>query len=116
MSRYPLVVLEAQQGGGVFGETFARLNLRPNIGLEVGSLDTLKRFVARGMAVGVGPELWITDEDRLRFDVIPVPPELKADSTYGVVMRRDKHKGVLLKDLLNVLESIAGRRGAAAKA
>ena len=115
MSRYPLVVLEAQQGGGVFGETFARLNLRPNIGLEVGSLDTLKRFVARGMAVGVGPELWITDEDRLRFDVIPVPPELRADSTYGVVMRRDKHKGPLLKDLLGLLDNIVARAGSTTK-
>lgn len=110
MRRYPLIILEDQLGGGVFVETFARLNLPPNIGLEVGSLDTLKRFVARGVGVGVVPEVWILDEDRLKLDVVPVPAELKADSTYGVVMRRDKHKGPLLKDLLDMLGSIAGQR------
>ena len=109
MSRYPLIVLEEQQSGGLFVDTFARLNLRPNVGLEVGSLDTLKRLVARGIGVAVGPELWITDEDRLRIDVIPVPPELKADSTYGVVLRRDKHKGPLLKHLLELLGTIPAR-------
>jgi len=56
--------------------------------------------------VGVVPEVWVLDEDRLRLEVIPVPPELKADSTYVVAMRRDKHKGPLLKDLLALLSSI----------
>jgi len=108
MRRYPLIILEDQLGGGVFEETFARLNLPPNIGLEVSSLDTLERFVARGVGVGVVPEVWILDEDRMKLDIVPVPPELKADTTYGVVMRRDKHKGLLLKDLLGMLGSIAG--------
>jgi DNA-binding transcriptional LysR family regulator len=110
MRRYPLIVLEEQLGGGVFTETFGRLNLTPNIGMEVGSLDTLKRFVARGIGVGVVPELWLTDEDRLRMEVILVPPELKADSTYVFVMRRDKHKGRLLKDLLDLLGQISPAR------
>lgn len=109
MERFPLVVTEMQLAGGVFTDTFARLKLRPNIGLEVGSLETLKRYVARGIGVAVVPELWITDEDRLRFDVILVPPELNAESVYGVVMRRDKHRGPLLKHLLAILDTLPGR-------
>jgi len=114
MQRYPLIVLEEQLGGGVFTDTFARLNLRPNIGMEVGSLDTLKRFVARGIGVGVVPEIWVVDEDRVRLEVIPVPPELKAESTYVVMMRRDKHRGRLLKDLLHLLSDIPSTQGAPA--
>ena len=111
MRRYPLIVLEEQLGGGVFTETFGRLNLRPNIGMEVGSLDTLKRFVARGIGVGVVPEIWVTDEDRVRLEVVPVPPELKAETTYVVVLRRDKHKGRLLKDLLGLLGQVSPAQG-----
>jgi len=110
MRRYPLIILEEQKGGGVFEETFARIGLRPNVGMEVGSLDTLKRFVARGIGVGAVPEVWVMDEDRLRLDVVPVPPELEADTTYWVVMRRDKHKGRLLKDLLDLLGNIPTAR------
>jgi DNA-binding transcriptional LysR family regulator len=108
MARYPLIVAEEQLGGGVLTETFARLKLRLNIGLEVGSLYTLKRYVARGLGVAVTSELSLTDEDRLHLDIVTVPLELKADTTLGVVLRRDKHRGALLKDLLEMLSEIAG--------
>ena len=110
MARYPLIVAEEQLGGGVLTETFARLKLPLNIGLEVGSLYTLKRYVARGLGVAVTSELSISEEDRLQLDVVAVPPELKADTTLGLVLRRDKHRGPLLKDLLEMLSAIAAPR------
>jgi DNA-binding transcriptional LysR family regulator len=115
MARYPLIVAEEQLGGGVLTETFARLKLPLNIGLEVGSLYTLKRYVARGLGVAVTSELSLTDEDRLQLDIVTVPPELKADTTLGVVLRRDKHRSTLLKDLLEMLSEIGGHPRSTAK-
>lgn len=37
------------------------------------------------------------------LDAVQVPSELGAESRYGVVMRRDKHRSPLLKSLLELL-------------
>jgi hypothetical protein len=47
--------------------------------------------------------LCVTAEYRLRLDVVDVPKEIRADTTYGVVLRRGKHRGVLLRDLLRLI-------------
>lgn len=101
--RYPLIVGEVQLEGGVLEETFARLRLPLNIGMTVGTLDTVKRFVERGLGIAVVSGLCVTAEDRLRLDVVDVPKEFHADTTYGVVLRRAKHRGVLLRDLLRLI-------------
>lgn len=94
---------EVQLEGGVLKETFARLGLPLNIGLEVGTLDSVKRYVERGLGVAVVSGLCVEPQDRLRLDVVDVPKEFRADSTYGVVMRRDKRRGALLQSLLGLL-------------
>jgi len=106
MARHPLIVAEVQRHGGVLEDTFARLKLPLNISMEVDSLDTLKRYVAHGLGVAVVPERCLTEEDRLRLEIIPVPRELNAETTYGVVLRRDKHRSPLLKHLLDILSAM----------
>lgn len=107
IGRYPLIVAEVQLQGGVLEDTFTRLQLPLNIGLQVGTLDTVKRYVERSVGVAVVPGLCVTAEDRLRLDVVDIPKELRADTTYGVVLRRGKHRSVLLQDLLRLITSMA---------
>ena len=109
--RYPLVVAEVQIEGYLLKKTFADFKLPLNVGLEVGTLDTLKRYVARGLGVAVVSGLCVTQEDRLRLDIVPVPAELNVDSHYGIVMRRDKHESPLLKNLLTLLHMPRGASG-----
>jgi hypothetical protein len=45
----------------------------------------------------------LTQEDRGRLEVVPIPEEMGGASTYGVVMRRDKHRTTLLKSLISIL-------------
>jgi DNA-binding transcriptional LysR family regulator len=103
VGRYPLVVAEVQIEGYLLRETFAKLGLPLNIGIEVGTFDTLKHYVARGLGVAVIPGLCVTEEDRTRLEIVPIPAELDADTTYGVVMRNGKHRNRPLADLLRLL-------------
>lgn len=109
VSRYPLIVLEVQSEGCLLRETLERFNLPFNVRLEVGSIDTLKHYVARGLGVAAISAVGITDEDRARLEIVPVPAELNTETTYGVVMRRDKHRSSLLDSMLQVVG--AGREG-----
>lgn len=101
--RYPLVVLEVQREDQRLEQGFARLNVPFNVGLEVSTIDTLKHYVARGLGVGVISGFCVTSEDRARLEVLPIPSEFGGDTTYGVVIRRDKHRTTLLKSLLAAL-------------
>jgi DNA-binding transcriptional LysR family regulator len=109
IQRYPLIVAEVQLEGRVLKETFARLKLPLNIGLQVGTIETLKRYVARGLGVAVVSTLCVTEEDRARLEVIPVPEKFGGETRYGVVLRRDKHRGPLLNSLLQLLHEIGQR-------
>jgi DNA-binding transcriptional LysR family regulator len=106
--RYPLIVAEVQIEGYVVKETFERLKLPLNVGMEVGTLETAKRYVSRGLGIAVVSGLCVTDEDRLRLEVVAIPSELDADAYYGTVLRHDKHLSPLLKDLLRLLKNLRG--------
>ena len=103
VGQYPLVVAETQLEGYLLKDTFAKLGLALNVGIEVGTFDTLKNYVARGLGIAVISGLGVTDEDRARLEIVPIPAELGGDSTYGVVMRHGKHRSRLLADLLRLL-------------
>jgi DNA-binding transcriptional LysR family regulator len=103
VGRYPLVVAEVQIEGYLLKETFAKLDLQLNIGIEVGTFDTLKHYVARGLGIAVIPGLCVTEEDRTRLEIVPIPAELDANTTYGIVMRNGKHRSRTLADLLRLL-------------
>jgi DNA-binding transcriptional LysR family regulator len=100
LSSHPVIVAEVQLDR--YEETFAALKLPLHIAMEVDSLETVKRYVAHGLGVAVVPEHCLTQDDRERIEVIPVPKEI-SQTTYGVVMRRDKHRSPLLKHLLGIL-------------
>ncbi|MBI2318503.1 MAG: LysR family transcriptional regulator [Betaproteobacteria bacterium] len=101
--RHPLILLEVQREGSQFQEAMQRLNLSLNANLEVGTIDTLKHYVARGLGIAVISGLCVSEEDRGRFEVVPIPEELGATTTYGVVMRTDKRRSPLLTSLLKLL-------------
>jgi len=108
LGRYPLIILEVQHEG-LLQDTLSRLDLPLNRGLEVGTIDTLKHYVSRGLGIAVVPGLCVSEEDRARFEIVPVPAELGAETTYGVVVRHDKHRSASLKSLLGMLGAITAR-------
>ena len=102
-AHYPLIILEVQREDPRLRQTFEQHQIPFNVGLEVSTIDTLKHYVARGLGVAVITGFAVTQEDRARLDVITIPAELDAATTYGVIVRRGKHRSPLLKNLLAVL-------------
>jgi DNA-binding transcriptional LysR family regulator len=103
--RYPLIILEVQREDPRLREAFERHHIPFSVALEVNTIDTLKHYVARGVGVAVISGFSVTREDRARLEVVEIPEEVGGASTYGVVMRRDKHGTPLLKSLLTILSS-----------
>jgi DNA-binding transcriptional LysR family regulator len=100
---YPLVILEVQREDPRLQAALDRLGIPFNVALEVTTIDTLKHYVARGLGVAVISGFSVTEEDRRRLEVLRIPDELGGTTTYGVVMRRDKHHTPLLRSLLAML-------------
>ena len=101
--RYPLVILEVQREDARLAQAFAEHGLPFNVGLEVSTVDTLKHYVTRGLGIGIVSGFAVTKEDHARLDVVPIPAEFGGTTTYGVTLRRDKHRTAILKSLLAAL-------------
>ena len=101
--RYPLIVLEVQREDQRLRQAFESHNVPFTVALEVTTIDTLKHYVARGLGVAVISGFSVSPEDRARLEVIAIPDEFGGSTTYGVVLRRDKHRTKLLKDLTAIL-------------
>lgn len=101
--RYPLIVSEAQTESHLLKDTLDRLNLPLNIGLEVGTFETLKHYVARGLGIAVVSGLCLSKADRTHFETVQVPAELGGETTYGVILRHDKSLNKPLSTLLRLL-------------
>jgi DNA-binding transcriptional LysR family regulator len=102
-ARYPLIILEVQREDSRLREAFERHHVPFTVALEVSTIDTLKHYVARGMGVAVVSGFSVTQEDHTRLEAIRIPDEMGGASTYGVVVRRDKHRTKLLKSLIAIL-------------
>ena len=101
--RYPLIILEVQREDQRLRQAFESHNVPFTVALEVTTIDTLKHYVARGLGVAVISGFSVSPEDRARLEVIAIPEEFGGSTTYGVVLRRDKHRTKLLKDLTAIL-------------
>jgi DNA-binding transcriptional LysR family regulator len=83
--------------------TVARHGLPLNVSIEVSTFETLKNYVARGLGIAVVSGLCVSEADSTQLESVPIPAELGGDTTYGVIMRKGKHRSRLLVDLLRLL-------------
>jgi len=101
--RYPLIVAEAQVESQHIKDMLGRMDLPLNIGLEVGSIETLKHYVDRGLGIALVSGLCLTKSDRARFEIVEVPADLGGETTYGAILRHDKSMTRPLTALLQLL-------------
>jgi len=85
IARYPLI----QMGRGthtrsILEDEFRRKGLEYDIIVELDSMDMIKRFVALGMGISVGPRLAIEKEDRNTLGVISLANLLPVEQA-GIV-------------------------------
>ncbi|UTW12698.1 LysR family transcriptional regulator [Marinobacterium rhizophilum] len=103
LMQYPLIVMDRTQEGKRLDEALVQLNLSLTPTLELGSSDTLKHYVIRGLGVGLISSLSIVPDDEAHLDIIPVPSELNSEVSFGVIMRHDKFVSPLLASFREML-------------
>ncbi len=105
LSRYPQVVAVIENLEQLrVRNTLERLGLPFNVALEVGNFETVKYYVARGHGLAVVPGMCLSSEDEAIFHIIEVPEDFEGETTYGVLLHRDKYISSALRTLLTLLE------------
>jgi len=92
-------------------EEFRRRGLSYEIIVELDSMDMIKRYVALGLGISVGPELAIDPEDRDELGIIPMTTLLPVEQA-GIVTARGKTLSTPLQNFITVMNdtiSPAGR-------
>jgi DNA-binding transcriptional LysR family regulator len=103
--RFPQIVGEIdERDQNRLKEGLERLGLPYNVALEVGNIETVKYYVARGHGIAVVPGMCLSSEDDSIFHMIEIPKEFEGETSYGVVLRRDKYISTALRDLLSLLD------------
>ena len=103
--RYPQVVAEIDdREQHRVREGLERLGLPFNVALEVGNIETVKYYVARGHGIAAVSGMCLSREDESIFHMIEIPEGFEGETTYGVILREDKHISTSLRGLLTILE------------
>jgi LysR family transcriptional regulator, carnitine catabolism transcriptional activator len=105
VARFPLILLEVERQDARIQRALEQFQIPLNVSLEVSTIDTLEHYVGRGVGGAFLPAFAITAEDRSRLDVVEIPAEFGAGTTYGVVTRRDRRRSSLLDRLLELLSA-----------
>jgi len=83
--RYPLILMgRGTHTRSILEDEFRRMGLEYDIIVELDSMDMIKRFVALGMGISVGPRLAIEKEDRNTLGVISLANLLPVEQA-GIV-------------------------------
>ncbi len=105
LSRYPQVVAEIDNREQLrVRDTLERLGLPFNVALEVGNIETVKYYVAHGHGLAVVSGMCLSREDQAIFHIIEVPEDFEGETTYGVLLHRDKYISSALRSLLTLFE------------
>ena len=105
IERFPLIAPEhGDSTHARIREALSRLDLPYNIAFEVGTTETVKHYVELGLGIAVISGVCITDEDANSLEMVEVPERYGGTSTYGYVLRREKHLTTSARSFLSALQ------------
>lgn len=111
ITRWPLILMRRGTYTRAFlEEEFERKGLPYQVVVELDSMDMIKRYVAVGMGISVGPELAIDAEDRERLGIVSLVHLLPVEQA-GIVTLRRKALSSSAQSFIGVLrETLAATR------
>lgn len=99
----PAVLLaRSTETRGLVDRGLEAAGVRLGVALESLNLEVVKAYVASGLGLSIVPELAITEADRQRLAVLPLPAGL-APRRISVVRRKDRAPGALVTTLLALM-------------
>ena len=108
LAEKPLLLFEA--GGNtrrIVNEWFARAGHVPKPAMELGSVEAIKQLIGAGLGWSVLPKLAVSRADA-QPHVLTAPLSPRLQRSLGLVLRRDKHLGRGLREVIRALRD--GRR------
>lgn len=106
IARWPLIMM----GRGTHTRTlledeFKRKGLEYDIRVELDSMDMIKRYVALGMGISVGPRLAIDPEDRQTLGVVSLSNLLPVEQA-GIVTLKGKTVSTPTQNFMTVMRDV----------
>ncbi|MDO8751851.1 MAG: LysR family transcriptional regulator [Dehalococcoidia bacterium] len=115
IARWPLILM--RQGSytrTILEEEFRRRGLSYEIVVELDSMDTIKRYVAVGMGISVGPGLAIDPEDTEKLGITSMATLLPVEQAGVVTLRRKALSAPaqsfmsVMRDTLAAISTVSG--------
>ena len=104
--KYPLILPERDTGTYErVREALDTVELDFRVAMEVGTWETVKHYVSLGLGIAVVSGICLTDADKGKLEAMEIPEEFSATTTYGILMRRHKHRTPILGAFLEVLDA-----------
>jgi DNA-binding transcriptional LysR family regulator len=104
IARWPLVLRRRETNTSKVLETeFRRKGLSYEVRVELDSMDMVKRYVALGMGVSVGPRLAIEPEDRDTLRIVSLANLLPVEAA-GIVTLRDRTLSTSTHSFISVMK------------
>ncbi len=107
IAAYPLILRNSRSYTRTILENeFRRKGIHFDVSVELDNVDMIKRYVALGMGVSVGPKLAIEPEDERVLGVASLAALLPIDQG-GIVTLRGKSLSTPALDFIKVMESVS---------
>ena len=114
VARWPLILMERGTATrALLEEQFQRRGVAYEIVMELDSMDMIKKYVALGMGISVGPRLGIEPEDQHALGIVSLANLLPVDQA-GIVTLRGKTLSTPAQNFVSVMRDTlasAGSRG-----
>ena len=109
--RYPLILMgRGTHTRTILEDEFRRKGLDYDIIVELDSMDMIKRYVALGMGISVGPRLAIEPEDRTTVGVISLANLLPVEQA-GIVTLPGKTVSTPTQNFMSVMRDVLAPAG-----
>ena len=113
IAKYPLILMRrGTYSRGVLEEEFQRHGLQYEIILELDSMDMIKRYVALGLGISIGPRLAIEPEDNSQLEVVALTMLLPVEQA-GLITLRGKTLSSSVRNFLAVVRESLQQMGGA---
>jgi DNA-binding transcriptional LysR family regulator len=106
IAKWPLILMgPGTSTRGVLEAEFRRRGLEYEIIVELDSLDMIKRYVALGMGISVGPRLAVEPQDRRELGAVSLANLLPVDQG-GIVTLRGKNLSTPTRNFIQVMKDV----------
>lgn len=111
IAKWPLIMMgRGTYTRQILEDEFRRRGVEYDVVVELDSMDMIKRYVALGMGISVGPRLSIEPDDSRNLGVISLANFLPVDQA-GIVMLKGKTVSTPTRNFISVMQDVLAPAG-----